>query len=219
MQVNSGHPEIAEEGNVSMNQFEVGEDGLLSETPITDLAAWYREHCPNTPERTFEAQFMLMRTYMSLKLDSPFELRGGITRARYNLLRILAQAPQERLQMTDIVTGMNVSPTNITKLVDVLVQDNYVRRVPDPLDKRKFWVELMPEGRHIFEEIVPDVGDHVRAFWSGISEREMRILVHLLARIRLNAMTSDAFSQHASSLVTPPSMISGPAAREPVGSY
>jgi DNA-binding MarR family transcriptional regulator len=202
-----------------MNQFEVGEDGLLSETSMTQLAAWYKVHCPQTPSLAFEAQFMLMRTYMSLKLDSPFELRGGITRARYNVLRILAQEPDERLLMTDIVTRMNVSPTNITKLVDVLVEDNYVRRVPDPIDKRKFWVEMMPAGRLIFEEFVPDVGDHVRAFWEGISEQEMRTLVHLLSRIRLNAMTSESFAHHAKSLVSPPSMVSGAAAREPISSY
>jgi DNA-binding MarR family transcriptional regulator len=203
----------------TMDHFEVGEDGLLSETPITDLASWYSQHCPQTPHLAFEAQFMLMRTYMSLKLDSPFELRGGITRARYNVLRMLAQSPEQRLQMTDIVTGMNVSPTNITKLVDVLVEDNYVRRAPDPLDKRKFWVELMPEGKRIFEEIVPDVGDHVRAFWTGISEQEMRTLVHLLSRIRLNSMTADSFAQHARSLVTPPVMVSGAVAREPISTY
>jgi DNA-binding MarR family transcriptional regulator len=162
---------------------------------------------------------MLMRTYMSLKLDSPFELRGGLTRARYNVLRILAQAEDCRLLMTDIVQGMNVSPTNITKLVDVLVQDNYVRRVPDPVDKRKFWVELTPEGLRVFEEVVPNVGDHVRDFWDGISEQEMRTLIHLLSRIRLNAMTSEAFAQHAESLATPPAMISGRAAREPISSY
>jgi DNA-binding MarR family transcriptional regulator len=202
-----------------MNQFEVGEDGLLSETPVAELAAWYNEHCPETPMLAFEAQFLLMRTYMSLKLDSPFELRGGITRARYNVLGVLAQAPDERLLMTDIVTNMNVSPTNITKLVDVLVEDNYVQRVPDPIDKRKFWVELMPAGRQIFDEFVPDVGKHVRAFWEGISEQEMRTLVHLLSRIRLNAMTSDSFAHHAKSLATPPSMISGAAAREPISSY
>jgi DNA-binding MarR family transcriptional regulator len=202
-----------------MNQFEVGEDGLLSESSMTELAAWYNGHCPTTPPLAFEAQFMLMRTYMSLKLDSPFELRGGITRARYNVLRLLAQSPDDRLLMTDIVTGMNVSPTNITKLVDVLVEDNYVRRVPDPSDKRKFWVELMPQGRQIFEEIIPDVGHHVRDFWTGISEQEMRTLIHLLSRLRLNAMTSDAFAQHAKSLVSPPAVMSGATAREPVSSY
>lgn len=202
-----------------MNQFEVGGDGLLSEKPITELAAWYNEHCPKTPSLAFEAQFMIMRTYMSLKLDSPFELRGGITRARYNVLRFLAQAPDDRLLMTDLVTGMNVSPTNITKLVDVLVEDDCVRRAPDPGDKRKFWVELLPHGRQLFEEIIPDVGDHVGAFWDGISEKEMRTFIHLLSRVRLNAMTTESFAAHAKSLATPPAMISGAAAQEPISGY
>lgn len=202
-----------------MSQFEVREDGLLSEKPVIELADWYSRHCPGTEPLAFEAQFMLMRAYMSLKLDSPFELRGGLTRARYNVLRMLAQTEEGRLLMTDIVQGMNVSPTNITKLVDVLVKDEYVRRVPDPADKRKFWVELLPEGRRIFEETIPDVGDHVRAFWTGISELEMRTLIHLLSRLRMNVMTSESFAEHARTLVTPPSIVTGRAAREPIGSY
>ena len=202
-----------------MSQFEVREDGLLSERPVADLAEWYKKYCPSTDLLAFEAQFMLMRSYMSLKLDSPFELRGGLTRARYNVLRILAQAKDERLLMTDIVQGMNVSPTNITKLVDVLVKDNYVRRVPDPQDKRKFWVELMPEGAKIFEETIPDVGDHVRELWAGISDQEKRLLIHLLARLRVNILTSSRFHDRARELATPPSIMTGRAAREPVGSY
>ena len=200
-------------------QFEVREDGLLTERPVADLAAWYSKYCPGTEPLAFEAQFMLMRAYMSLKLDSPFELRGGLTRARYNVLRLLSQSPDERLLMTDIVQGMNVSPTNITKLVDVLVKDGYVVRVPDQVDKRKFWVELLPAGREIFEEMIPEVGDHVQAFWTGITDKEMRTLIHLLARLRMNILTSETFAQHAETLVTPPSIVSGRTAREPVGSY
>ncbi len=202
-----------------MEQFEVGENGLLSERPAMDLAAWYSKYCPDTQPLAFEAQFMLMRAYMSLKLDSPFELRNGLTRARYNVLRLLAQSPDERLLMTDIVTGMKVSPTNITKLVDVLVVDDYVARAADAHDKRKFWVELTPRGKEVFLEMIPDVGHHVQAFWTGISENEMKTLIHLLSRLRLNAMTSESFAQHAESLVEPASTVSGKAALEPIGSY
>jgi DNA-binding MarR family transcriptional regulator len=202
-----------------MSQFEVREDGLLSERPVTDLAEWYKKYCPDTDLLAFEAQFMLMRSYMSLKLDSPFELRGGLTRARYNVLRMLAQAPDERLLMTDLVKGMNVSPTNITKLVDVLAKDNYVSRMPDPQDKRKFWVELMPAGARIFEETIPDVGGHVSDLWAGISDQEKRLLIHLLARLRVNILTASRFHDRARELATPPAIMTGKAAREPVGSY
>jgi DNA-binding MarR family transcriptional regulator len=202
-----------------MTQFDVREDGLLAEQPVSELAGWYRKYCPETDIMAFEAQFMLMRAYMSLKLDSPFELRGGLTRARYNVLRLLAQSKDERLHMTDIVQAMNVSPTNITKLVDVLAADNYVRRVPDPNDKRKFWVELMPEGAKIFEDTIPAVGDHVRLIWDGITEREKRLLIHLLVRVRQNILTSAAFMKQYRQLATPPAIVTGKTAREPIGSY
>ncbi|HEY7465920.1 MAG TPA: MarR family transcriptional regulator [Dehalococcoidia bacterium] len=201
------------------SQFEVCNDGLLSELPVKELCEWYRKYCPQTDQLAFEAQFMLMRTYMSLKLDSPFELRRGLTRARYNVLRLLAQAKNERLLMTDIVQAMNVSPTNITKLVDLLVNDNYVRRVPDPQDKRKYWIELMPSGSQIFEETIPAVGDHVRLIWDGITEQEKRLLIHLLVRVRQNILSSAAFMEQYRQLATPPSIMTGKAAREPVGSY
>jgi hypothetical protein len=47
----------------------------------------------------------------------------------------------------------------------------------------------------------------------------MRTLVHLLARIRLNAMTSEAFAQHAKELATPSVMVSGRVAQEPIAGY
>jgi DNA-binding MarR family transcriptional regulator len=103
--------------------------------------------------------------------------------------------------------------------VDVLVKDNYVRRVPDPFDKRKFWVELMPAGSAIFEELLPEVGDHVQDIWDGMTEKEMRVLIHLLSRLRSNILSSPRFKELSRELATPPSIMTGRAAREPVGSY
>jgi DNA-binding MarR family transcriptional regulator len=187
-----------------MSQFEIREDGLLSEKPVSDLAAWYSTHCPEADPLVFEAQFMLLRTHMAVKLMAPFDLRRGVTEARYNVLRSLAQTEDGRLKMTDIVQCMNVSPTNITKLVDQLVNDGYVRRLPDATDKRKFWVELTASGREVLEEMIPLVSDSIRGVWEGISEQEMRLLIHLLARVRMNVLTRQPFSSQAKSLADGP---------------
>jgi DNA-binding MarR family transcriptional regulator len=175
-----------------MVQFDVADEGYLCETAVADLATWYQSRCPRTDEVAFEAHFMLMRAYATLNMDSPFELRGGLTRARYNVLRLLAQAPDRRLPMTEMVQGLSVSPTNITKLVDGLVKDKFVRRIGDRDDKRKFWVELMPEGLAAFEIALPDVGEHVRSLWQGLSRSELKLLIHLLAKFRLHRFTSAA---------------------------
>jgi DNA-binding MarR family transcriptional regulator len=175
-----------------MVQFDVADEGYLRETAVADLAAWYKTRRPSTDEFALQAHFMVMRAYSTLNLNSPFDLRGGLTRARYNVLRLLAQSPEQRLPMTEMVQGLSVSPTNITKLVDGLVKDKFVRRVSDRDDKRKFWVELMPEGLAAFEVAMPEVADHVQSLWQGLSRSELRLLIHLLAKFRLNKFTSGA---------------------------
>jgi DNA-binding MarR family transcriptional regulator len=135
---------------------------------------------------------MLMRAYAALKTDAPFERRGGLTKARYNVLRMLHGVEGNRKLMTDIVVGMNVSPTNITKLVDSLERDGYVRRVGNSKDKRKVWVELLPAGAEVVEETLPGVVRHVSNLWQGLSRQEKRVLVHLLAKLRLDILTYSA---------------------------
>jgi DNA-binding MarR family transcriptional regulator len=87
---------------------------------------------------------------------------------------------------------MNVSPTNITKLVDSLERDGYVRRVGNLKDKRKVWVELLPAGAAVVEETLPEVVRHVSSLWQGLSVEEKRVLVHLLAKLRLHILTHSA---------------------------
>ena len=177
---------------MQQSHFVVGEGGLLSEPAATEQADWYVRKCPELDPLDFEAHIMVMRAYAALKTDTPFERRGGLTKARYNVLRMLHGAEGNRKLMTDIVVGMNVSPTNITKLVDGLERDGYVRRVGNLKDKRKVWVELLPAGSDVVEEILPDVVRYVSSLWQGLSREEKKVLVHLLAKLRLDILTHSA---------------------------
>ena len=172
--------------------FVVGESGLLSETAASEQASWYVSKVPELDPIDFEAHVMTMRACAALKRDAPFERRGGMTKARYEILRMLHGDETNRKLMTDIVQGMNVSPTNITKLVDSLERDGYVRRVGNLEDKRKVWVELLPAGAAVVEESLPDVVHHVSSLWQGLSVEEKRVLVHLLAKLRLHILTNSA---------------------------
>jgi MarR family 2-MHQ and catechol resistance regulon transcriptional repressor len=175
-----------------MQQFVVGEDGLISEPAASEEAAWYVSKCAGAGSTDFEAHIMLMRAYAALKVDTPFERRGGLTKARYSILRLLYTAEANRRLMTDIVQEMSVSPTNVTKLVDGLEADDLVRRVDDPHDKRKLWVELMPRGRDVAEEAFPNVARHVASLWVGLTVEEKRVLIHLLSKLRLGILANQA---------------------------
>jgi DNA-binding MarR family transcriptional regulator len=167
------------------NDFAI-EDGWLREGTVRDLAEWYHDHCPATDELSFEAHLMVLRAYVTLQDESPLDGAAGLSRARYNILRMLYQAPDRRLLMSDFVAGMNVSPTNITKLVDTLVADGFVVRVGHEQDKRRTWAHLTDAGALLVERALPKVGKHVDSLWNCLEDEEKTVLIHLLAKIRMN---------------------------------
>ena len=73
--------------------------GWMTDSAIHDLANWYHEHCPDTSLLTFEAHLMVMRTSANLIPGSPLDASAGLSRARFNVLRLLYRAPKHRLLM------------------------------------------------------------------------------------------------------------------------
>jgi DNA-binding MarR family transcriptional regulator len=165
------------------------EDGWVTDSSVRELAEWYAAHCPGTSVAAFEAHLMVLRAYVTLLSDSPVDTAAGMSRARYNILRMVYQAPEKRLLMGDFADGMNVSPTNISKLVDTLVNDGLVRREPHNLDKRKTWAVITSEGEEVVEASLPLIGRNVEEVWSGLDEEEQKVLAHLLAKMRMNAVS------------------------------
>jgi DNA-binding MarR family transcriptional regulator len=160
------------------------DSGWMAEAAVQELASWYHEQWPQTSLLTFEAHFMVLRAYAALVADSPLEHIDDLSRARYNILRMLYQQADQRLLMSDFAQGMNVSATNVTKLVDTLVADGFVTRADHAVDKRKRWAELTPKGAEMVQRSLPAVAEHVSSLWDCLDEREKRILVHLLAKMR-----------------------------------
>jgi MarR family 2-MHQ and catechol resistance regulon transcriptional repressor len=167
------------------------DDGWMTDSAIHDLASWYHEHCPDTSLLTFEAHLMIIRTYANLIPGTPLDVSAGLSRARFNVLRLLYRAPNHRMLMGDFAEEMNVSPTNITKLMDTLVADGLVTRITHEVDKRKTWAEITQAGIDMVENALPSVAGHVEGLWTGLDEDEKRALIHLLAKMRMHAATSD----------------------------
>jgi DNA-binding MarR family transcriptional regulator len=164
------------------------EDGWVAEADVRNLAAWYNEYCPDTTAPTFEAHLMVLRTYVTLTSGSPIDAAPGLSRAKYNLLRMLYQAPDYRLLIGDFAEGLNVSPTNISKLVDSLVEDGVVQRAAHEQDRRKTWATLTPEGVQLMQAAIPAVGESVEELWAGLDDEEKKVLAHLLAKMRMHSL-------------------------------
>lgn len=172
-----------------MTDFGIGEDGMIVERSIHDLATWYSEFEAAGNPLNYEAHVMLLRAYVSLVAQSS---GSRLPRAHYNVLRILYQQPDRRLQMTDIGIGLNVSLTNVTKLVNSLEQDGLVRRVPHEEDKRRTWTEVTEAGAQAFLGALPIVFEHTDGIWNNFSDQEKRIFVHLLAKLRMVLLAGES---------------------------
>lgn len=77
----------------------------------------------------------------------------GLSEGRFQLLIRLYQAEGHQLPLGEVADALEVTPRNITGLVDHLERDGLVERVPDPNDRRSILGRLTPAGRSKVEMI------------------------------------------------------------------
>jgi DNA-binding MarR family transcriptional regulator len=169
-----------------MSEFVQLPDGLIAEKGAHDLAAWYARQDPHADSLALEAYILVLKAYTRQLSSGRTASRIRFSAIRFNILRLLYQTEGRKLLMSEIGQGLSVSPTNITKFIDGLVDDGLVRRTSDPSDKRKRWAELTAAGARTLEADLPIVTERVRQMWEGLSAPEKRQLVHLLSKFVLS---------------------------------
>ena len=108
----------------------------------------------------------------------------GITRAGFNVLRILSRCETKSCKQNEISRLMLVSRANITGLVDSLTRQNLVARINDPHDRRVNMIKLLPKGEKLLEDLLPEYYKHMHEVCSVFTEKEKKIFNDLLKRLR-----------------------------------
>lgn len=181
-----------------MSEFIVLDDGLLTEKQAHDLAGWYAANTPIKDPLAMEANSILIRVGNTI-----FEMgrprNPPMSYARYQVLRNLYMVENNRLSMSDISQLLDVTMTNVTKLIDGLVTSGHVKRVEDTEDKRKTWAQLTPEGVSFVAEMLPQVALQIEKNWSILNMQEKKMLIHLLSKMRLQLQIAGASEKLAAS--------------------
>ena len=120
----------------------------------------------------------------------------GLSKAtgQYTVLRNLHFAGEHRMTQSEIGRRMNVTSSNVTRLIDGLEQDGLVRRTADHSDRRVTYVELTDEGRAVAERIVPAVLKFAMDVAQAFSPEEMQTFLSLLGRLQAHAESLDETS-------------------------
>lgn len=105
----------------------------------------------------------------------------GLTVAQYGLLVLLqAEGPQAQIELS---VRVGLDRTSVMRTVDLLEKRAFVRRDPDPKDRRKHSVVLTEAGAALLDQTLPQVRQAERDVTGLLSAQEQTQLMELLRRL------------------------------------
>ena len=126
----------------------------------------------------------LVRTHgqLSAEFNQLFKAHH-LSSHQYNVLRIL-QGENKPMQVYQIAERMISPQTDISRLIERLVNTKLVSRDRCGEDRRVVWVSLTSEGKAILKKMIKPLEKLHRSQFQNLSERELATLNRLLFRAR-----------------------------------
>jgi DNA-binding MarR family transcriptional regulator len=125
----------------------------------------------------------------------------------------------EALTPSEIADRMLVASATMTATLDALERRGWVRRLPNPEDRRSTLVEITPEGRAASDTVLPAIRSVEKALMSVLTPTEREQLVEMLDRVLRHsavvAAAAVAEPQGARVRPAPLAGTTGPAAATP----
>ncbi|CAB4919415.1 unannotated protein [freshwater metagenome] len=90
----------------------------------------------------------MLRAHAALTkaLDADLEAQHGIPLTSYEVLLLLADAPDHRMRMSDLADAVLLSRSGLTRLVDRMARDGLLERETCDSDARGAYARITPAG-------------------------------------------------------------------------
>jgi DNA-binding MarR family transcriptional regulator len=146
---------------------------------LAELAAW--------------RGMLRVHSHLLRELDAEMTTGHGLTLRAYEVLLFLDEAPQDRLRMTELSQSVLLSPSGVSRLVDRLERDGYVRRERCGRDGRGFYATLTTAGAKKLEEArATHLGGIRRLFLGRFGAADLARLAGYWERVLPEAADADA---------------------------
>jgi DNA-binding MarR family transcriptional regulator len=164
----------------------VGSQRPLDFDAIAEARRQWESHAWAAPAH-MSAITSIMRAQQILiaKVDDalkPFDL----TFARYEALVLLYFSRHGELPMGKMGDRLMLHPTSVTNIIDRLEQQDLVRRIPHPTDRRTVLAQITEDGRQVVEKATEAVSS-IRFGVDGLTVAELDQLTDLLRKLRIAA--------------------------------
>lgn len=148
--------------------------------PDAATAASTRGGAPTTPSEEFLE--LLHDVLRSVRREASELLGHEMTPGQLRLLRTLDRCDRPR-RLGELADVLDVAPRSVTSKVDQAEEDGWVRRVPDPADRRATLVELTESGRERLARLSDRRQEGARARLDVLTADEQAQLLALLRRV------------------------------------
>lgn len=181
---------------------------MLKDLPRYECLLEAAKEFPDLDPSAAEAFLHLLRTS-----DEAFGcterglLAHGISQGRFGVLMLLWRGGQHRSETpaamdcgggprtpAELADAAGVTRATMTGLIDTLERDGFVKRQPDPDDRRMMSVRLTPKAEKFLHHLLPSHFKIMTALMSTLSEAERKTLVQLLGKISSQAAALNAGS-------------------------
>lgn len=113
-------------------------------------------------QRTWRA-FLWTTRLLSDALDRQLQRESGMPYTYYMIMATLSAVPERRMTMTDLATLVYSSLSRLSHAVARLEERGWVRRSPNPGNRRITLVELTDDGMDALERAAPAHVEEVRS--------------------------------------------------------
>src|SRR5438128_4645638 len=138
-----------------------------------------------------------MTARLTRQLMDRWAEKHGLSEGRLHVLFTLASAPDHQLPLGELAERLDVTPRNVTGLIDHLERDGLVTRVDDPDDRRLTYAHLTLAGGKRLEGMRGQGLEWQLKIAAGLSTEELEVLRHSCLRLIEN-MTGATASQRRS---------------------
>jgi len=108
----------------------------------------------------------------------------GVTPTQYNVLRILRGAGDAGMRCSEIGERLVSSDPDITRLLDRLQKQKFIKRKRDPKDRRVIYATITAEGLRLLKDMDSVVNDSVKEILGHMSREKLTTLIALLEEAR-----------------------------------
>ncbi|OIJ67616.1 MarR family winged helix-turn-helix transcriptional regulator [Streptomyces mangrovisoli] len=135
----------------------------MNTAPDTAAQRWL-----SPDEQRVWRSYLHATTLLEDHLDRQLQRDAGMPHIYYGLLVQLAEAPQERLRMTELAMNAKITRSRLSHAIARLEGSGWVRRENCPSDKRGQFAVLTEQGREVLARTAPG---HVTAVRQALFER------------------------------------------------